>query len=115
MKVGRGSLEAELEWALKLRTDDERLTSLLGGKFVEFSTGKSGAVEGAFEYATEPLECETAAEVGREEGVRLDSRLDILFDSLLNQGRRVDTGLSAALASSIAAKDRLLPLLPLTG
>ena len=65
--MGKGSLEADdgNGEPLALRTDGERFTSLLGGSAGGVLSGNIGVVEPEYEKATEPLDCEMAAEPGR--------------------------------------------------
>lgn len=57
------------------------MTSLFRGCEVGPLPGNMGVVDPAWEKAKEPLECDTAAEEGREAGVLLESRdLDTLLD-----------------------------------
>ena len=86
--MGKGSLEADdgNGEPLALRTDGERFTSLLGGSAGGVLSGNIGVVEPEYEKATEPLDCEMAAEPGREGGVRLESRdADMLLDKRRSQ------------------------------
>lgn len=49
-------------------------------------SGNIGVVEPAYEKAIEPLDCEIAAEPGRDGGVRLESRdADMLLDKRRSQ------------------------------
>lgn len=59
-----------------LRTEDERLTNLLGGLKVAggVEAPNTGAVEPEVEKAKEPFDCETVAEPGRGLEGRLESR-----------------------------------------
>lgn len=57
------------------------MTSLFRGCEVGPLPGNMGVVDPAWEKAKEPLECEIAADEGREAGVLLESRdFDILLD-----------------------------------
>ena len=72
--------------SLALRTEDVRFTSLFGAEAGVVVTGNMGVDEPACEKASEPLEWETAAEPGREVGVRLLSRdVDMPLDNRRNQ------------------------------
>lgn len=53
---------------LVLRREDDRFTSLFGGKGGGVLPGSIGVVEAACEKAADPFECETAAEAGRDTG-----------------------------------------------
>ena len=53
-----------LEPTLVLRTEEDLLTSLLGGAGVGEKEGNIGVVDPAFEKASEALDCETATECG---------------------------------------------------
>ncbi len=70
---------------LELRRDDERLTSLLGGRCVGVVSGNIGVVEPALEKAIKLLDCEP----GRDVGIRLESRDDVM---LLENRRNHDLG-----------------------
>lgn len=68
-----------------LRTDDERLTSLFrasgGGVESRMLSRNMGSVESVCERASEPFDCEMAAEFGRDIVVWLESRdVDMLLD-----------------------------------
>ena len=52
-----------------LRTEDARFTSLFGGKGAGLLFGNIGVVEPAWEKATEPFDCDTAADPGRDTDV----------------------------------------------
>ena len=66
-----------------LRSEDARFTSLFGSNGGGgVLLGKIGVVEPACENATEPFECETAADPGRDPW--LESR-DMLLDKRLSQ------------------------------
>lgn len=80
LKAGSGNREAEGE-ELILREEEERLTSLLGGRVLG-EAEKLGESEAALEKAAEEaLDWETAEEPGREGGARLESReVDRLLD-----------------------------------
>jgi len=62
-----------LELLLVLRTEELRLTSLLGGFGDGVGEGNIGAVDPVFEKARELLDCETAAEEGLGLGGMLES------------------------------------------
>ena len=69
-----------------LRSEDDRFTNLFRGKAGGVLSGNMGVVEPACENATEPFDCETAAEPGRDVGVWLESRdVDILLDKRRSQ------------------------------
>jgi hypothetical protein len=59
---------------LPVRREDDLLTSLFRGWEVEAILGSMGVVEPECEKANEPLECEMAADAGRDRGAMLESR-----------------------------------------
>ncbi len=71
---------------LVLRREDDRFTSLFGGKGGGVLLGIIGVVQPACENAADPFECETAAEAGRDTG-EFESR-----EKLLDRRRNQDCG-----------------------
>lgn len=94
LKTGIGKREPGVVTGepLTLRREEARFTSLFGceGGGVRLS-GSMGVVEPEVEKAMEPLECETAAEPGRECEAWLESReVDTLLDRRRSQERGRD-------------------------
>lgn len=79
-----------------LRREELRLTSLFGGSGDDEEvvvSGNMGVVDPECENATEPFECETAAEPGRDMGVWAESRdADMLLDRRRSQEVGCDVG-----------------------
>ena len=92
MKTASGNLEPEdvKGEAFALRTEDDRFTSLLGGSAGGVLPDSIGVVDPAGEKATEPFECETAAEPGREIGVVVLESRDV--ERLLERRRNQERG-----------------------
>lgn len=99
LKTGIGSREPELGYGEPLevlRSEEDRLTSLLGGSGGGVLSGNIGVMDPALEKATDPFEYDTAAEPGREVGARLESReVDMLLDKRRSQECGLEMGVPA--------------------
>ena len=85
LNTGTGSRDPDAENGdpFVLRSEDERFTSLFRGRDGGVWVSNIGVVDPACENATDPFECEIAAEAGRDTG-ELESR-ERLLDSRRSQ------------------------------
>lgn len=116
LNVGSGRREPELEVAngelLVLRREDERFTSLFGGsEDGGVAAWNMGVVEPECEKACGPLDCEMAADPGREVGVLLESRDDVIeVDKRRSQRCGCGLGVLARDPSLPSARTAMSPL-----
>lgn len=90
-----------------MRTDEERFTSLFGGRGDGDRVPTMGAVEPSCEKAMEPLEHEMDGDKGAGLGFLLECcELEMVERRFIHEGRRVGTcvvGSSAAMSWSLGA------------